>query len=573
MTERHFNLVTEPWIKVLDVQNHPQEISLTELFQNADHYRQLAGEMPAQDLVILRFLLAILTTVYSRYDANGDPYEWMEVDPKSMRPLEFDEDLVGNGTASKDLLDTWQALFKAGRFSAVVTDYLHRYQNRFDLFDPGTPFYQVTRADYDSLVPANKAVAKGKGTVAVKQLNRTISESGNSINVFSPRADTYVNQISPAELTRWLLTYQSFTGVAEKTKIGLDKSSKIATGWLYELNPVFVKGGTLFETLLLNLVLDLSQIDPSQTGLTVANLDQHPVWETHSADYVRHRIDSTRPENISELYTTWSRMLHIEWDGGQPTIYSAKLAKPERQGAFIEPMTTWRVNTDDASVIPAMRWLNSQGKSMWRSFGQYVKIEGHNDYEPGIVAWLHYLKYTRCLSRDFRVHLATAGMISEANRSSQLPALEFADDFQLKAAVLFDANPRAAQWWPRRIEDVVITTNAVGTAVYQLAKNVANLRGVHDPKAVGDQISARFYDQLNDPFQEWLVGLSADDERNEKVTQWERTVKRIALTTAKELMRTVTPSEMQGKLVDGREVNIFTYYRIFNGKVSKLLNY
>ena len=43
MSERHFNLVTEPWIKVIDDQNQEQTVSLETLFSNAGHYRQLAG--------------------------------------------------------------------------------------------------------------------------------------------------------------------------------------------------------------------------------------------------------------------------------------------------------------------------------------------------------------------------------------------------------------------------------------------------------------------------------------------------------------------------------------------------
>ena len=67
MSEKSFNLVTEPWIKVIDEDNLEQTVSLEQLFTNAAHYQQLAGEMKSQDLAILRFLLAILTTVSVSY--------------------------------------------------------------------------------------------------------------------------------------------------------------------------------------------------------------------------------------------------------------------------------------------------------------------------------------------------------------------------------------------------------------------------------------------------------------------------------------------------------------------------
>lgn len=89
MAEESFNLLTSPWIKVIGLDSDEEkQISLGDLFQNAQNYRRLAGEMRSQDLAILRFLLAILTTVYIRFDANGNPYEWLELDSKSWRPID-----------------------------------------------------------------------------------------------------------------------------------------------------------------------------------------------------------------------------------------------------------------------------------------------------------------------------------------------------------------------------------------------------------------------------------------------------------------------------------------------------
>jgi len=77
MDNKRFNLVTNPWIKVIEKQsNHERTVSLIELFKSSQSYRQLAGEMHSQDLAILRLLLAILTTVYTRFDANGKLYPW-----------------------------------------------------------------------------------------------------------------------------------------------------------------------------------------------------------------------------------------------------------------------------------------------------------------------------------------------------------------------------------------------------------------------------------------------------------------------------------------------------------------
>ena len=120
MAEESFNLLTSPWIKVIGLDSDEEkQISLEDLFQNAQNYRRLAGEMRSQDLAILRFLLAILTTVYTRFDANGNPYEWLELDSKSWRPIEnsLDDD---TDDIQEDLLATWEDLFQRGSFSDIV---------------------------------------------------------------------------------------------------------------------------------------------------------------------------------------------------------------------------------------------------------------------------------------------------------------------------------------------------------------------------------------------------------------------------------------------------------------------
>lgn len=574
MSERHFNLVTDPWIKVIDDQNQEQEVSLETLFINAGHYRRLAGEMRSQDLAILRFILAILTTVYSRYNANDQPYDWIELDDQ-MRPVSFDDDAFDSERKriEKELLATWHNFYRTSSFSKVVTEYLHKNIQRFDLFDEETPFYQVTREQYDSLVPKNKAIAKGKGTVAVKQMNRTISESNNKPDIFSPNTPTHKDDISLAALTRWLITYQNFTAVTDKTKVIAKEKFSVSKGWLYGLDPVFITGSNLFETLMLNLVLI-----PATVKFSKQIIDQHPTWEFSVDDYVQMRKDNYFPENIAQLYTIWSRVIHIEWNNERPTIFSAGLPKLDNENAALEPMTTWKLDKKDKKYKPQLRWLNSLGKAMWRNFGQYIRItngEGisNSSQEPGIVRWLSRLKYERQIDRNLPVHLTTVGLINDGNATSQSPAAEFVDEMQIKADVLFDDNKFNRNSWPQQIEDTVEVTNKVSSLVWRFASNAGGLRGLNDTGAFANKISARFYDQLNHLFYEWLAGLTSEDNHDEKINSWKEKVNEIALSTAAELLNTATPLEIRGKMNDKKEKidNIFIYYRIFRASVAKTL--
>lgn len=80
MKEIEFNLLTEPWIRVRLRDNTVREVSLTEALVSAQDYADLAGEMPTQNAAVLRLLLAVLFTVFSRVDAKGESRPLMQSD-------------------------------------------------------------------------------------------------------------------------------------------------------------------------------------------------------------------------------------------------------------------------------------------------------------------------------------------------------------------------------------------------------------------------------------------------------------------------------------------------------------
>ena len=71
MREDDFNLIHEPWVCVHYLDGTVGEVSLLELFRDAHTIQSLAGDLPTQDAAILRVLLAILHTVFSRVDVDG----------------------------------------------------------------------------------------------------------------------------------------------------------------------------------------------------------------------------------------------------------------------------------------------------------------------------------------------------------------------------------------------------------------------------------------------------------------------------------------------------------------------
>ena len=86
-----FNLLDEPWIRVItDYKGNMKEVSLIEFFRNAHTYKNFAGDMLIQDFAVMRFLLAIIHTVFSRFDASGNEYKYIKLD-ENYKPLNPEE--------------------------------------------------------------------------------------------------------------------------------------------------------------------------------------------------------------------------------------------------------------------------------------------------------------------------------------------------------------------------------------------------------------------------------------------------------------------------------------------------
>lgn len=550
-----FNLVKNPWIKVVEKESgYETKVSLEDAFRNSQKYLCLSGDMKFQDLAVMRFMLAILTTVYTRFDADDNPYEWIELDD-DMRFVrlvdEYDED---------DLLDTWEKLYGQGHFSDAVVEYLYKNIDAFDMFGE-RPFYQVTGKEYDSFV--TEKISTGKGTVSVKQINRRISESNNSPSLFSPKSEQKKDSFSMDELVRWIITYQNYTGTADKTKMKGMKDS-ISSGWLYKLSPVYADGNSLFETLVLNLVL-VNQIDRDNY------VNQVPVWENDSLDgYVESIKRLVSPDNIAALYTTWLRLMHIEWEDDKPTIYVVGLPVLDNKNAFIEPMTVWTNKKDD--IVPYTRSKKNVNKAMWRDFGMYVNADGKEDRrEPGIVAWLRELKENGCIDRMKLLSLDSIFVISDGS-ASNTPIMEVFNDMNINASVLFDEGENR---WPRRIEDTIVTTQNVADDYIKMVNKVGLIRFHGDNRQAGSfskKYGLGFYDGLNVPFKNWLSGLKDSDNRDEKIAEWKNTLKQIVSDSLNDFMKGATHSEIVGSFDKNDKINnIFTAVSLFKRNMYEKL--
>lgn len=328
MKDIDFNLIDEPWIRVIDYNCGITEVSLTEVIVNAHKYKALSGELPTQDIAVMRLILALLQTVISRYDETGEK-----------NALEDDED---------EALERWKAWWDNGRFpEKAILDYLDGWHERFWLFHPERPFYQVaglnSGTDYDT-----------------PKLNGEISESSNKVRLFSSYSGNLKKAMTYSQAARWLLYLNAYDDTSSKpTKEGKEKAGgslpSPGVGWLGKLGLIFLTGRSLFETLMLNLIM----VNKSEVQCY-----QKPLWEKSDVDD-SERVEIAMPRNLSELYTIQSRRVLLNRVGNEVTSY--RLIGGDffaKENAFYEPMTVWRTPKDENEASTPKR--HDSSKQMWR---------------------------------------------------------------------------------------------------------------------------------------------------------------------------------------------------------------
>ena len=351
MNETEFNLLDEPWIRVMDDNCQIKEVSLTDALLNAHKYKALKGEMPTQDIVILRLMLAIVHTVFSRVDADGNEAELEEED---------------------DAVDRWESLWNNRKIpEKPVREYFEKWHERFWLFHPERPFGQMAGLTYGTEYGASK-------------LNGEISESGNKTRIFSAYSGEQKNHLTYAQAARWLLYVNSFDDTSAKpTKEGKaiagGKLPSPGAGWLGKLGIVYLNGKNLFETLMLNLVLINNDNVESE---------EHPLWE-RDVPPTSERREIPYPTNLAELYTLQSRRMLLKREEnyviGYYLIGGDFFAK---ENAFVEPMTVWRTPSKTSDPYNPKR--HDSAKQMWREFS-VLYDNADNNHVAGIIKWFKFI--------------------------------------------------------------------------------------------------------------------------------------------------------------------------------------
>lgn len=306
------------------------ELSLQDTLLQAHEIREIFDQSPLVTAALHRLLLAILHRNF--------------------------------GPASRP---EWKTLWQAGQFdSDRLAEYFSKWYRRFDLFDDSHPFYQ------DGGI---KRVEKGR--VKEAEINELIPElaRGNNQTLFDHTTDSTSPVLSPPEAARVLVMTQMYR-VAGGKLVGNEYSYDAPMAREVRF---LVKGNTLFETLLLNMV-------PyhGDNPIPVVGNDL-PAWEQEQPS------PSARPHGYTD-YLTWQTLKlrlvpsQTAHEGGEVRRVrigvGRKFDNKQEEAPFFDPGCSYTKNPKaKPNQDPWRATRYEQGRALWRdsaSLFRFIEKDG-----------------------------------------------------------------------------------------------------------------------------------------------------------------------------------------------------
>lgn len=510
MEQIEFNLVEEPWIRVLKKDGTVQEVSLTDALLHAHEFQDLAGELPTQDVAVLRLLLAVLQTVFYRMDEEG----------REM-PLQ----------SSEEALSRWKILWDMGSFpEKPIRMYLNEWKERFWLFHPERPFYQISQAKVGTEYGAAK-------------LNGEISESGNKVRLFASYSQNKKATMTYAQAARWLLYINGFDDTSAKPK-GKGLPS-VGAGWLGKLGILFAQGANLAETLLLNLTL-------LKNGGTLWE-PPLPCWELEQPR-CEERTQIAWPNNAAELLTLQSRRLLLKRENHFVVGYSLLGGDFfDKENAFCEPMTIWRA-VQEKKNSPAVHQprRHDPSKQFWREFPAAFP-EDDVTHVPGIVEWITTLQGEKWLERQRMIHFKRVGVAY--GDKDFFVSDTFCDTLTFQMQLLNEMGRPCRKKVISEIQNCEKLAEQIG----KLAKGLALAAGNEGVGSVRDA-KEQFYFEIDQPFRQWLYQLDPEKNVDAAVQVWREQAKKIACRLGRTMVEEAGTPALVGRSITVKGTEQKLYY-------------
>lgn len=525
-----FNLIDEAWIVVLRRDGHQQQVSILELFDGAKHFTAIGGEVPTQGFAITRLLLAFL---HRAVDGPTSRDHWAELWEAPTLPMD------------------------------VIASYAQKVRNRFDLFDPHAPFFQV----------ASLRTAKGE----ISGLERLVADVPNGEPLFTTRSAGNLAQISAAEAARWLIHVHAFdtsgikSGAVGDPTVKDGKGYGIGPGWCGHIGGVLLHGTNLRETLLLNLIGR-----DATAYVSIGATNDVPPWER---DPDGPAWKERPPHGAIDLHTWQTRRVRLA--GDRDGVTGVVLANGDRIQAQnkhgLDPLSAWQLSDTQTRKLKQTVYMprkHIEDRSVWRGIAALLPStagrhsggsDGQRYLAPGVLQWASDLAAQGFLPDSYTPGMRAYGAVYGSNQSTFAEIID--DEISLPIMLLRQDHPAAGATAVEAVSDA----EKVAFEVWKLAENITQAAGAEAKTGFGDAAREDFYALLDAPYRSWLTGLTAQTNLNATRGQWNQTVRRNARTVADQLITAAPPAAWVGRHVGSRLVNVALTEAWFNAGLNRII--
>lgn len=511
-----FSLLHEPWILVRTRSGGVRGIGLREAVVPADDVVAIVGEVPTQAFAILRLLLAVL---HRSVDGPCGIDEWSRwvADPAALR--------------------------------SRVDTYLEPIADRFDLRHPSAPFFQV----------AELRTAKDEHS----GLEKLIADVPNGEPQFTTRLGAALTRIPWAEAARWLVHVHAFdpagirSGAVGDPRVRSGRGYPIGTGWSGQIGGVHLEGRDLRETIMLNLVAPRLAGLAGGAALRAVDL---PPWERDpDGPQANDLAEPPRPSGPVDLYTWQTRRVRLVGDddgvAGVVLAQGDRAIPQNRQNA--EPMSSWRFSepqTKSHGFTVYMPRQHDPARAFWRGLESmlpqlptaYLRRSRSGEVlhrPPGVVTWAHHLVDAVPDRVPAQMTLRAVGIHYGPNSSVIDDIID--DSLVLPRALLHED----ADHLRVAAVDGVERVQEVATVLANLVSNLEGAAGATDTDGARARVREAFYSSVDSPFRTWIASLTMESDELEVGIAWERTLERLALDAASDLVREIGPAAFVGRTV------------------------
>jgi CRISPR system Cascade subunit CasA len=351
-----FNLINEPWIPCERTGGGRVLLGLEDALLQAHTLSAVHDESPLTTAMLHRGMLAILHRVLA---------------PRT--------------------IEDWTALWEARSFDGQkLMAYFKKWRERFDLFHPERPWLQVSQLEE----VLTKERGKAPEPTPAWRLALETSQHSAATQLFEATPDNAA--ITPAEAARALLSFLAFTpGGRIQNDADSRKSGSLRAGAV-----ILIRGATLRETLLLNLVWrpnrSASDVPPWERDTPAQRTNRAPFGPVDQMVWVSRRV----------------RLMPVRDERGDLVVRDVVTAAGEDMDGheLIDPMFSY-VKRDPKS--PPFTVRIDPDRSAWRDAGALFNREtGESTRRPAACEQLAQLVFEDLVPRSARFNVDVLGLAS-----------------------------------------------------------------------------------------------------------------------------------------------------------------